>query len=77
MVEILSGLKHKIGDVSLHMTADATASLEHWKDALVHFMKHVGQMEDQFKLAQEQAKAKAEAQLEKSVTEAEAITKGS
>jgi hypothetical protein len=61
MVDFISGLKHKMGDKSIHIIADTDATLEHWKDALVHFMKHVGQVEDQAK-AHIEAKAKAEAE---------------
>lgn len=63
MVEFVSGLTHKIGDKVIHIITDKETTLEQWKDALIHFMKHVGQIEDANKTAAEQAKAKAEAEI--------------
>ena len=55
MADLIQGLKVKIGEKVIHIISDADTSIQHYKDALIHFMSHVAHIE-------EQVKAQAEAQ---------------
>jgi len=61
MADLIQGLKVKIGDKIIHIISDADTSIQHYKDALVHFMGHIAHIEDGIK-AEAEAKTKAEAE---------------
>lgn len=53
MQKLITRLEHTIGEKVYHLTCDTDSPINHVKDALFYFMKHVGQIEDAIKAQQE------------------------
>lgn len=56
----IAGLECKVEDKIYRLTCDGDAPLIHIKEALFQFLKHIGQIEDAHRLAQEKALAQSE-----------------
>lgn len=57
MLKTVSKLELKISERDYQFMCDPESPIEHVKEALFQFQKHVGQLEDAIKSAQEQAKS--------------------
>ena len=53
MLKNISQLTHKIGEKSYHLLADMDSPLNDVKEAILQFLKYVGQIEDAIKAQQE------------------------
>lgn len=57
MLKNISQLEHKIGHRIYHLLADSNSPLNEVKEALFEFVKFVGKLEDNAKMAQSQLEA--------------------
>lgn len=58
MVKNISGLECKVGKEIINLTCDSQCPLDHIKEALFQFQKHIGILEDSAKQAQEKEQEK-------------------
>lgn len=55
MFKAIARIEHKIGDKVFQFICDGDSSIEHIKESLFQFSKHVAQIEDQIKASQQPA----------------------
>ena len=74
MLKNLAGLECKVGEEVINLTCGSQCPLTHIKEALFQFLKHIGQIEDAAKIAQEKEQEKEQEKVCSETQEESKIT---